>query len=257
MRYEEFRDRLQDALRDVGLVFQHIGQPSETIDLSSGARHCELYIRPMSPDAEPFHIATGMVFNWSAANAARAYTCEEDLLTELLGRKQKYPKTQQRWTRVDLALHATLPYGSNTPMPDSQILGPWTSSIGEKLDKMLVEFKERAGQIVAVTGGWEDIGIESRYSPEGILLLRSIAVSGFRIVRIPRVWDDPARQRAEKNINDELSGLAGYFRRALEEWNKSVADLARWIRYSPPPPGTKPMEPWFEDEKDDEPETIH
>src|SRR5438094_5533788 len=45
MRYEEFRDRLQDALRDVGLVFQHIGQPSETIDLSSGARHCELYIR--------------------------------------------------------------------------------------------------------------------------------------------------------------------------------------------------------------------
>ena len=29
MRYEEFRDRLQDALRDAGLVFEHIGQPPE------------------------------------------------------------------------------------------------------------------------------------------------------------------------------------------------------------------------------------
>ena len=90
MRYEEFRDRLQDALRDVGLVFQHIGQPSETIDLSSGARHCELYIRPMSPDAEPFHIATRMVFNWSAANAARARSEERRVGKECRSRWSPY-----------------------------------------------------------------------------------------------------------------------------------------------------------------------
>jgi hypothetical protein len=142
-------------------------------------------------------------------------------------------------------------------MPDLQILGPWTSSTGEKLDKILIEVKEHAGQIVAVVGGREDIGIESRCNAEGILLLRSIAVSGFRIVRIPRIWDDPARRGAGKNISAELAELARCFRRAIEEWSQSIADLARWVRYSPPPPGTKPIEPWFEDEDDDDEPTIH
>jgi hypothetical protein len=93
-----------------------------------------------------------------------------------------------------------------------------------------------------------------RRSPDGILFLKGVAVSSFRIVRIPRVWDDPVRRRVEKGIGEELAQLAGRFRDAIDEWNKSVADLARWIRYSPPPPGTKPAEPWFEDE---EPGTIH
>jgi hypothetical protein len=29
---------------------------------------------------------------------------------------------------VDLELYATLPYGSTTPMPDSQIFGSWADS---------------------------------------------------------------------------------------------------------------------------------
>jgi len=45
------------------------------------------------------------------------------------------------------------------------------------------------------------------------------------------------------------------------EWIKNVSELATWIRYSPPPPGAKPIEPWFEDQSEDDddggPETIH
>ena len=257
MRYDEFRDRLQEALRETGLFFQHVGLPAETMDLAGASRRWEVYVRrSASQNPEPFHISAKVAFEWDPVNAARAYTCEEDLLTELLGRKQRYPKTQQRWIRVDLALHATLPYGSVSPMPDSQIFGPWTSSAEEKLDKLLVESREREGRIVAITGGREEVTVEARSSPDGMLFLRGVATSGFRLVRIPRVWDDPVRQRAEKGIGEELAQLAGRFRDTIDEWGKSVADLARWIRYSPPPPGTRPAEPWFEDENED-PETIH
>jgi hypothetical protein len=116
----------------------------------------------LANDREPFHIAMSLAFNWSAANTARAHTCEEDLLTEILGRKQRYPKTQQRWTRVDLKLYATLPYGSTAPMPDALMFGGWISSVGDKLDRLFVEVKERDGQMVAITGGREHITVEGR-----------------------------------------------------------------------------------------------
>ncbi len=35
MRYDEFRDRLQIALQNVGLLGQRIGDPIETVDLHS------------------------------------------------------------------------------------------------------------------------------------------------------------------------------------------------------------------------------
>lgn len=73
------------------------------------------------------------------------------------------------------------------------------------------------------------------------------------------MWDDPRRQRTERNIDEELASLAGRWNNAVKEWVASVADLAKWIRYSPPPPGTRPIEPWFENEEEDDDgsETIH
>lgn len=46
----------------------------------------------------------------------------------------------------------------------------------------------------------------------------------------------------------------------MDEWIRSVAELARWIRYAPPPSDAKRVEPWFEDEEEEQdggPETIH
>jgi hypothetical protein len=257
MRYDEFRDRLQDALRETGLLFRQTGRMAENIDVAGADRHWEIFLlHSPARDPAPFNVSARVAFAWDPVNAARANTCEEDLLTAVLGRKQRYPKTQPRWTRVDLGLYATLPYGSPTPMPDSQLLGPWISSLGETLDKLLTEFKEREGQIVAITGGREDVAVEARGGSDGVLFLKGVSASGFRIIRIPRVWDDPVRREAEKDIGKELTSLAQRFKDTLDEWGKSVADLAGWIRYAPPPPGTAPAEPQFEDEGED-PETIH
>ena len=97
--------------------------------------------------------------------------------------------------------------------------------------------------------------------PDGVASLNGVRISGFRTVRVPRVWDDPDRREAEKSPQVELGRLARTFKATFDEWTKSVSELATWIRYSPPPPGAKPIEPWFEDQSEDDddrgPETIH
>src|SRR6516165_1509907 len=158
MRYDEFRDRFQDAFSVVGLFSPYTERPTETIDLADANRRWKMYIRQISlRKSEPFQVSGRIAFNWDPFNAARGYTCEEDLLTELFGSKQRPMRTQKRWTRVDLALYANLPYGSPTPIPDVQILAAWTSAIHQKLGAMISEVTERAGQIVAITGGVNEV----------------------------------------------------------------------------------------------------
>ena len=79
------------------------------------------------------------------------------------------------------------------------------------------------------------------------------------MVRVPRVLDSPERRAAEADSNRELGRLARLFKTALDAWTESVSGLATWIRYSPPPPDAKPVEPFFDDEPDDDggPETMH
>ena len=86
MRYDEFRDRWQVALRSARLLAHH-DRPEESIDLTTTERRWRL---------------------------RRSYTCEQDLLTELVGRRAGR-STQPRQMRVDIVLGATLPYGSTTP----------------------------------------------------------------------------------------------------------------------------------------------
>jgi hypothetical protein len=80
-------------------------------------------------------------------------------------------------------------------------------------------------------------------------------------VRVPRVWDDPGRRDAEKGAATELARLAQRFKNANDEWAESVAELGRWIRYAPPSPEAKRLEPQFEDDDEEKedggPETIH
>jgi hypothetical protein len=78
-----------------------------------------------------------------------------------------------------------------------------------------------------------------------------------------RIPDGPCAQslgrpRASRGAHVEIGRLARTFKITLDEWTQSVSELATWIRYSPPPPGAKPVEPWFEDQAEDDggPETI-
>lgn len=261
MRYDGFRDRLQDCLREAGLFLPLADRPIETVDLAITGRRWKVYIGRSAPQkADPFFVSAKIGFHWNPFDAARSYTCEEDLLTELFGRKERSPKTEPRLLRVDLTLHATLPYSSTAPIPDPLIFGAWTSSIGEKLDRHLSETRELRGN-VAVIGYRGEVEVQARCMTGGSLALTGISLSGFRVVRLPRVWDDPQRRETEKDEGKELDRLARRFKGALDEWTTSVAALATWLRYLPPLPGTAPRPSiGFEQEErdeDDEPHSTH
>jgi len=261
VRYAEFRDRLESALWEAGLSV-HDADRRETIDLENTVRRWQVYfIRTAPPSTEPFHVSAEVGFEWTPFDAARAYTTEEDLLTELMGRRRRPTRTERRWMRVDLSLRANLPYGSTTSMPEPHVFSAWTASIVEKVDVAFTDIEERKGRIAAVLGGHGDLEVQAQCQLNGVVSLTGVAISGFRMVRVPRVWDNPNRRETEKGPHVELGRLGQTFKATIDEWRKSVSELASWIRYSPPPPGAKPIEPWFEDQLEDDddggPKTIH
>lgn len=261
MQYAEFRDHLEGALREHGFVFHGAGRPVESIDLERTARHWEASVHPATAaHAEPFHVSATIAFAWSPLDAARAVTCEEDLLTELLGRRTRVPRSERRWTRIDLSLHATLPYGSTVPIPEPAVLADWTATVVQQADAAFTHVDEKGGRIVSVLGGHGDLEMRAHSRPDGLISLSAIAIAGFRLVRLPRVWDSSERRASEGDPHRELARLARTFASVLDEWTTSISALATWIRYAPPPPDTKPIEPWFDDDiegGDDGPDTTH
>jgi hypothetical protein len=249
VRYAELCDRLEDALHDAGLFVRGAGRRVETIDLANTVRSWKVSVsRAAPPSAGPFHVSAVIGFEWSPVDAARAYTCEEDLLTELVGRRKRPLRTERRWTRIDLSLHATLPYGSTKLMPEPHVFGAWAAAVVEKADAAFTDVEETKGRVVAILGGHGDLEVHTHCKPDGVVSLTAMAISGFRMVRVPRVWDSPERRDAERDPREELGRLARKFETALDVWTTSVSELATWIRYSPPPPGVKPVEPWVDDQ---------
>jgi hypothetical protein len=234
----------------------------ETINLADGVRHWEVTIWvPDAQSAEPFHVSAVISFKWDPVNAARAYTTEEDLLEALVGRRGRSIRTERRWVRVDLSLHARLPYGSTTPMPEPEVFAGWTAAVEEYIGTTFTEIKEARGRIVAILGGHTDLDVQAQYKSGDVLSLNAVTISAFRIVRVPRVWDDPLRREAERKANHELARVAQMFRTAIDDWTSRVSQLAAWIRYTPPSPGATPVAPWFDEQDEgdggDGPETTH
>lgn len=153
MRYAEFRDRLENSLLDAGLMIHSRLPSTETIDLGDSVRHWKAWIIGITPPGtKPFDVSADISFEWNSVDAARAHTCEEDLLTALLGRRRESARTQPRWTRVDLSLRTSLPYGSTTSIPEPHLFGPWSTSVVDTVGAALTDVKERKGNIVAILG---------------------------------------------------------------------------------------------------------
>jgi len=261
MRYDDFREQLEIALQNAGLLGQCLDSPVETIELESTQRRWRIYVPASSRGTEPFYVSAKIAFNWDPFNAARSFTCEEDLLEELLGKAKESSKTEPRYVRVDLELYASLPYGSTCVIPHARAFGSWADAIHRKLDRVFRENIRRQGDPGAVQGGLEELNIESRCDSSGRLSMAGVSVAGFRIIRIPRVWDNPGRQEKEKSAADELSRVSEVYKFSLDAWRVAIAELTREIRYTPPPEGAAQAGPPAEDlEMDDEtngPETIH
>jgi hypothetical protein len=51
-------------------------------------------VRAARDDTKPFDVSAVIGFKWSPVDAARAYTSEEDLLTDLVRRRRRFPRTE-------------------------------------------------------------------------------------------------------------------------------------------------------------------
>jgi hypothetical protein len=140
------------------------------------------------------------------------------------------------------------------------VFGAWTAAVVAQADAAFTDVEERGGRVVGVLGGHGYLEVQAHGNPDGLMSLSAVAISGFRIVRVPRVWDSPERRAVERDPRADIARLVRTFKTALDQWTKSITALAAWIRYSPPPPGAKAMEPWFDDQVEDDdngPETTH
>ena len=93
MRYAEFRDQLEGALREEGLFFAGADRRVEMIDLEDTVRHWKVHVHRTTPaNAEPFHVFAAIEFDWSPVDAA--WDGAEDKAPDRLSR----PRWESMWT---------------------------------------------------------------------------------------------------------------------------------------------------------------
>ena len=226
MRYEVFRDRVEHALRDAGVSFLDLSR-KETLELPALARTYEIAIElDERQQARPFHVAGSIEFRWDPFQIARSYTTEEDLLTELLGRKMSEHETKPRWQRVEMRLQANLPDGSTVSMPDSRVWTSWTTRVARLRARLVpVEAAEDEDGQSTVAGWRGDVAVRATCSDDGVLLLHGLEIATFQVVSPSRARDDTAKRGDD--ISGQLDQLARRFRIAFDEWMDRVAELAR------------------------------
>jgi hypothetical protein len=83
----------------------------------------------------------------------------------------------------------------------------WTASVVEKADAAFSHVEEKSGRVVAVLGGHGDLEVQTHCSPDGLVSLSAVAISGFRMVRVPRAWDSPERRATETDPRSDLYAI--------------------------------------------------
>jgi len=251
MRYDEFRDRWLAALRAHQFLFLS-DRAEEAIDLGTMRRRCRDYLLPR--DVGPFSVGAKIDFEWTAFESARSYTTEEDLLTELFGRRRSGRGTQPRQVRVDLRVRAGLPYGSTTPLPSADVWLSWLESVEARLHHALTPRRAPKSRL-AWCGSVE---LEGRTAPDGTFSLSAMSLPAFEMVVVPRIWDDPRRRQRESKDAKAIDGLAKRFNEAVEVWRTSVGELVKWLEHRPAPrtPG-RPRGRRSPGGRGSGPETVH
>jgi hypothetical protein len=230
MRYDEFRDQWRAALIEVGLMGGQ-DRPEETIDLITTTRRWQVAGILFPQRAEPFHVSAEVEFRWSPFESARSYTCEEDLLAEVLGRRRSHANTEPRLLRIDVTYRASLPHGQSAPLPTTDVWVAWVRAVGERLDGALTP--QRPRRDLPSWRGEPEIGAGT--DADGAIVLKDVAVQAFQMIVLPRCWDDPRRQAKERSAHKDIDQLAARFRRGFDDWMAGVTALVGWLRHAPKP----------------------
>jgi hypothetical protein len=229
MDYDSFRAAWASALRRSGLRRIDLN-PTETIDVRSLQRSHETVIEPLGgQDAEPFHVAATVAFDWDALNETRGQHGDDAVLVELVGRDVAPDLlTARRSVRVALTLRARGPYGHPLPMPGPAAWQKWVrETLGrlEDVEPLLPAERWRkepggAGDVLAWRGEPKATIV---CLPSGELRLEAVETTAGQLIELPRIsidGDEPSG-RTEAQLRQLFERL----RAALAAWMQAVEHL--------------------------------
>lgn len=229
MDYETFRTAFASALRDSGLPTLGVG-PTESLDLQTMDRTYQIAVEPIGgQDAEPLFVTATLSWRWSALHTARARTCEEDVLVEMLGRGWEGARTVNPWVRTDIKLKASLPWGKPLPMPAAAAWRQWvreTMTRFEQIEPLTPEDsvrRDESGQMAVLAWQGEPL-VHATCAAGGELKLDSVEICAWQAIELPRVLDDPD-QRPDHGPEKQIADMLGRLRAALSAWMQVLDHL--------------------------------
>lgn len=224
MKHDAFRAAWDAALRDAGLLTSH-DRPEDSVDLATMSRKYSVLVGMFQRQpAEPFVGSMELSWQWDALHSARTQTTEEDVLTELLGRRDgdaEPMKTERPWLRVDIKLNGQLAWDKPLPLATSETWRAWVTKVLGQMDLLLPLRDDEPGREVAIPSWRGEPEAELRCGPSGELWLLGVRLTAWQGVDLPRQWDDADRE-PDEGPEAQLEPFAKRLVGALDAWKKSL-----------------------------------
>jgi len=227
--YDEFREAWLLALRESGLRLFGIEALSESLELRATARIGESLVVPYYR-TDPFTVSAKFRWRWDALHTARTATCEEDMLAELVGREAiGRTRTHRPWMRIDISLHASLPWDSPMPLPSRARWALWTRDVIYTLESRTplipeeISREDRPGQLELLAYRGEPEA-EVRCGRSGELKLAALEISGWQALELVRKWNDTSR-RPDQGVEEQLNQMFARVKAALGAWAELTIQL--------------------------------
>jgi len=225
MDRDAFRDAWLDALRSEELL-TYPDRPHDRIDLASMSREHSVRVGlGHRQHAEPFFVSMVLGWNWTPIHAARTYSNEEDLLSDLLGREQaRGLATERPWLRLDVKLCANMPYGKPLPLRKPQALRRWTEQVARALEPFLCTRAEGIRRVEAIHAYLGEPEARVQCDEVGELALLGVEVEAWRALTLPRE-SDTGELIAVDTTEMSLASFAKDASGALAAWSSTLKSL--------------------------------
>jgi len=171
----------------------------------------------------PFHVMVELSWRWDSLLSARFATTEEDMLMQIYGEHGVHEDTDQPWLRVDFVFHAGLQMDLYALFPSAEAWCGWAAAVTSQIPPSFAfEFDE--DEYDRVFSCWGEPVIETICSPSGQFYLSSVSLSAWKVITLPRQWDDPDRPPKEDPF-DAVVELFTWIRKNAQLWGESLKAL--------------------------------
>lgn len=226
MHYEEFRDEWEEALRRVGIFSPH-DRPRETIEPATMDRRYDASVGLFVGEAPaPFTAWLRLRWTWNALLSARTGTCEEDLLVQLFGGRERAAEATDRpWLRVDFEFSAAPAVDEPLRLPGVRDRRAWVYETNRTIDPLLPIPPKMSPEGFPIVEGWlGEPQVEVAITPSGQLRLSRAVLRGWQMIHPPRRWEDPTRH-PDPPIQEQLDPFAARLRDSLAAWKRCLKGL--------------------------------